>query len=497
MSKLHTKTFRNKTWGNTIGKHACKPEIYFKAYTADQIAKIVIQAEAQGKTVRAVGSGHSFSDVSILKDGNYLIDVSPLSKVKLANTELLHQVHQAKPLVFVEGGTTVKKLNKALDKFEYSILNMGGINHQTIAGAISTGTHGTGLEVPAMSGMVRSIYLITSGGRKLLIEPTGGISNAQKAQANEFLLIQNSDIFYAALVSLGAMGIIYAYNLEVENMFWLEEKKTLTTWSNVRKLLQNKSIFKDARGVMVQINPYKGTNKKSLGQHTCLLITHTPISSDTKIGLFSSFRNFIGHAAANIPILRWVVYQVLLKRIQYKLIKIPKSLETSLKSQKNKSYINTAHKVFYQGAEYIKEKAYDCEVAFDLKDDNYLDVVDALITNAEQLKSSNHYHTSPIGLRFVKRSEALITPEYQRDVCYIDTPMLLLSKGEVEVLDACLQLMIIKGGIPHWGKYNKLLSDHLASLPTMHPGLHRWKEIVKDFNPNKTFNSVLMSRLNI
>ncbi len=102
---------------------------------------------------------------------------------------------------------------------------MGGIDHQTLAGAIATGTHGSGIELPPIHGMVKSMVLVAGDGNTYRIEPTNGVSDPALFNEAGITLVQNDDDFYSALVSLGSMGIIYSFILEVMESYWLEEKK--------------------------------------------------------------------------------------------------------------------------------------------------------------------------------------------------------------------------------------------------------------------------------
>ena len=498
MGHTHIKTYKNKTWTNTIKKHRTKPQFYFVPRSAKEVSDIIKSAELEGKKVRATGSGHSFSSVGIVPDGNYLVDISRFDHVQKLNYTLPQDGNENNKLVRVGAGITIKAFNKELDQLGLSIVNMGGIDHQTISGAFSTATHGTGIEIRAMHGMIRAIHLVSEDGRPMWICPRNAIFKSSMQNFQGVTIHRDDNDFNACSVSLGAMGIIVEYILEVRHEYWLEESKQVELWSDVKNALKKGKRLKDQRGFMVQVNPYNGFNKQNKSEHSCLVILHKEISNEHKIKWHSKIRNLIGTIAGNIPVIRWIVYKILLQRIKYKLIKIPKSLETSIKSQKDKSFKNTAHKVLYQGAEYVKERAYDCEVAFDIGDNSYLDIVDKLIDQANNdLIQKGLYLTSPIGLRFVKRSNAFLDPGFKRYVCYIDTPMLLGSVGEQEVLDLNLKLMVDNGGMPHLGKYNRYLQEKIEHLSGIYKGLDQWKDVVVKYNTKGTFTSSFMEKLNL
>ncbi|GAB3663238.1 D-arabinono-1,4-lactone oxidase [Echinicola sediminis] len=492
------RNFRNGIWQNTIKKHQMKTQHSFTPKDHHEIVEIILRAERENKTVRAVGSGHSFSNVSIISDENFLILPQKLNRIRKVVPEILKEKYQEAPLVWVEAGTTIKKLNKTLTEMGYSITNMGGIDHQTISGAISTGTHGTGVHLPAIHGMIRAIQIITHGGQKLQVEPSKGISKKHLSMNGDFKILRDTKTFDAMSVSLGAFGIIYAYILRVEHEYWLLEKNELLPWSEAKSKLAQKDFLNHFRAVKFVVNPYKIPKGKFSGDHTCLISTYEiAYSKPLSKQLGYKFRNLIGHLLGNLKILGVIGYSSIKKWSFRHPHRMARLIETALINQKDMGYLNTAYKVLYQGAEYIKERAYDCEVAFDMKEKNYIEMVDELIENAQKLSENGLYHNSPIGVRYVRRSNALLSVEYKRDVAYVDTPMVLASKGELEIIEACLRLMLDKGGIPHWGKYNYFLREEKYDLHKIYPGLKKWRKLMKKYNPNGTFTSVFMKEMKI
>jgi len=168
-----------------------------------------------------------------------MVDISQMNKV----LELPSFVRLAgKKLVQVEAGISIRQLNSELDKRNLSVVTLGGIDHQTLAGAIATGTHGSGIDLPAVHGMVRSVVLVAGDGKTYRIEPSDGVSDPANYNEPGITLIQSDDDFNAVLVSLGCMGIIYSCILEVLDMYWLEESKQMDKWS-VRHFAEQGKIY--------------------------------------------------------------------------------------------------------------------------------------------------------------------------------------------------------------------------------------------------------------
>ena len=122
---------KTPTWENTIKKYKSYPIRYFLAETPDDIIKVVQLAEQNNVRVRAVGSGHSFSDVALTND--YFVDIGKLDRVQLADNSLLKTSQRSELLVDAEAGITLRNLNRKLDKLNLAVINMGGIDHQTLA----------------------------------------------------------------------------------------------------------------------------------------------------------------------------------------------------------------------------------------------------------------------------------------------------------------------------------------------------------------------------
>src|SRR5699024_10798176 len=123
---------------------------------------------------------------------------------------ILH-VNKDQHIATVYGGTRLKHLGPLLDDQGYAMENLGDINEQSIAGAISTGTHGTGITFGSLSTQVVGVTIVTSSGELMEINET-----------------INSQYFKALQTSLGLLGIIVKVDLQVEKSFQLKAKSTKT-----------------------------------------------------------------------------------------------------------------------------------------------------------------------------------------------------------------------------------------------------------------------------
>jgi len=142
------------TWRNWAGDQACSPHEILRPRSLEQLAEAIGVAAATGRTVSVAGSGHSFTEAALT--GGTLIDAAALSGIVDAD--------RSSGLVRVGGGTVLADLNEELHRLGLAMENLGDIDRQTVAGAISTGTHGTGARLRNISAQVEAMELVLGDG---------------------------------------------------------------------------------------------------------------------------------------------------------------------------------------------------------------------------------------------------------------------------------------------------------------------------------------------
>jgi FAD-linked oxidoreductase len=169
------------TWRNWAGNVTVTPARWYRPVSADGIAEAIAGAARDGLTVRAVGSGHSFTPIAATPGA--MLDLSGWTGIVAADTRT--------GLVTVRSGTRLRELNADLDRLGLALANLGDIDAQTIAGALSTGTHGTGAALGGLATQVEALELILADGTVV------------SCSADE-----RPALFSAARVGLGTLGII-------------------------------------------------------------------------------------------------------------------------------------------------------------------------------------------------------------------------------------------------------------------------------------------------
>ncbi|MFH8220701.1 D-arabinono-1,4-lactone oxidase [Streptomyces sp. NPDC018057] len=189
---------KNGMWRNWGGNVRSRPAREVTPASVEELAAAVRRAAEDGLPVKAVGTGHSFTAIAAT-DG-LLVRPQLLTGIRGIDREAM--------TVTVEAGTPLKRLNLALAREGLSLTNMGDIMEQTVSGAVSTGTHGTGRESASIAAQIKGLELVTADGSVLACSEK-----------------ENPEVFAAARVGLGALGIITAITFAVEPVFLLTARE--------------------------------------------------------------------------------------------------------------------------------------------------------------------------------------------------------------------------------------------------------------------------------
>jgi L-gulonolactone oxidase len=193
-----TASGNNGTWRNWGGNVFARPAREVTPASVDELAAAVRQAAEDGLKVKAVGTGHSFT--SIAATDGVLIRPHLLTGIRNIDRNAM--------TVTVEAGTPLKRLNVALAREGLSLTNMGDVMEQTASGATSTGTHGTGRDSASIAAQIRALELVTADGSVLTCSEK-----------------HNPEVFAAARIGLGALGIVTAITFAVEPVFLLAARE--------------------------------------------------------------------------------------------------------------------------------------------------------------------------------------------------------------------------------------------------------------------------------
>ncbi len=197
--------YLHHTWAQTFFS---RPELYFQPSTVAELQKIVTLARRCRKRLCVTGFGHSPSDLTCTS--SWLINLDNLSLV------LERNVDGTPGLIRFQAGLSLHNLNLALAEDGYTLPNLGSIDVQSVAGVISTGTHGSSLKHGLLSESITSLTVLLSNSQLVTCSAT-----------------KNSELFRAALLSLGSLGIIVEITMQAVPDFNISWSQSLHTLSSV------------------------------------------------------------------------------------------------------------------------------------------------------------------------------------------------------------------------------------------------------------------------
>lgn len=174
-------------WSNWSGTESATPASVLAPASVESLASVVGTAAAAGKKLKAVGSGHSFTGCAV--PAEVMVRLDGLASIERAD--------RSTGQVVVGAGIGLHRLNQGLAALDLGMANLGDIDKQTLAGAISTGTHGTGARLGGLATQVIGLDLVTADG------------TVHSCTAD-----RDPELFHAARVSVGALGVLASLTVQ-------------------------------------------------------------------------------------------------------------------------------------------------------------------------------------------------------------------------------------------------------------------------------------------
>lgn len=196
-----------RKWRNWARIQTATPVQVLTPETTAEVADIVLRAASDGRTVRMIGSGHSFTATAVAND--IMLTPAKLNRVRNIDFEARR--------ITVDSGINLTDLCVALDDAGLALTNMGDIRVQTLAGALQTGTHGTGRSSGTLAAMVTELELVIGDGTIVTVNDHN-----------------DPDLFNSARVGIGAFGIVTGITLAVEPKFRLTAHEFPSDYATVR-----------------------------------------------------------------------------------------------------------------------------------------------------------------------------------------------------------------------------------------------------------------------
>jgi len=422
--------FRN--WSGTI---EFEPNRFCQPRTEEELVSLVKEARNAGTHVRTQGAGHSFSQLLPTQDTLVSLDYLD-GEIKVDGT-------RAK----IPGGMRLKCAIDELRKRGLGFRNIGSVTEQSIAGAFSTGTHGSGLGLGSMSTQVVGARLVTGEGEILEIT---------EADAQDLS---------AARLNLGALGIITEVTLECVPDYRLEHATYLTHLEDVIGEIDTLIAENDRVVLWWLLLPPAPRNtvvlhtKNAVGGARGRLASRADVqvSADLRDGRLSLAEKDLREAARAAPASGFT-------KIFEGISNYDEALTIPL--------LPVAHR--------------ECEYAIPVDR-----TVEALNAMREVVEEGDITLTLPVELRWVARDDILLSPSNGRDVCWIGASTLANS---TEVFERFEPIMRSLGGKPHWGKNFTLTQAEIAQ--DLYPATYdRFRDVRNRLDPDRVFTNTMLTEL--
>ena len=420
------------TWRNWAGNQKANPVSIDAPRSVGELAALVASASGKGQKVKAVGSGHSFTSAAATNG----------RMIRLENLSGILHIDHASCQVTVGAGTRLSDLNMLLHAEGLALANLGDIAYQTVAGAISTSTHGTGKALTGLAGQVVGMKLINGQGE--IIECSKSL---------------NPHIFDVARVSVGALGIITEYTLQAVPSFRL---RALEQPMRLDDVLENAHDLASAHDHF----------EFFWIPHTKWALTKRNNRTEDELQPLPRVKGWIEKT-----FMENYAFGALCRVGRARPSLIPR-LATALPSSGSREYVDQSFKIF---ASPRIVRFYEMEHALP---------VEALVPALREIRAmvdrKGYLLNFPVEVRFTKGDDVPLSTAFGRDSAYIAVHVYKGMECEPFFRDV-EDILRAYDARPHWGKMHYRDAEELSKL---YP---RWDEFIalrNQLDPQRTFSNV-------
>ncbi|CAN5531596.1 L-gulono-1,4-lactone dehydrogenase [soil metagenome] len=424
-------------WTNWSKEQSCRPISIERPGSVAQLQRFVAGATSSGRTVRASGTGHSFTDIA-LTDG-VMVRLDRLTSVIGYD----HERGRFK----VEGGIVLGELNRALDRHGVAFANLGDIDRQTVSGSVSTGTHGTGVGYPSVSAQIAELELVVADGSLLTIDES------------------SPELLRAARVGLGALGVVYSVTIDVVPAFTIDRtdrsRPLAKTLERLDELVAANDHFE------FYVFPY----------------TETALCRESRRSTADPApRNRALAYAQDVMLENWVAQLFVLtaRRTPSQTERFSKLAAAGVGQART---IDRSFEVFAS-----ERHVRFTEMEYAIPREQARDALRRVLAIASK---HEHHVAFPIEVRFASGDDSFLSTSYGRDTAYIavhQDPKLDWQPyfAEVEAV------MREYEGRPHWGKRHTRTAEEFAAL---YPEWEAFAKARDELDPRRSFRNAYTDRV--
>ncbi|MEC3981066.1 D-arabinono-1,4-lactone oxidase [Amycolatopsis sp. H20-H5] len=427
-------------WTNWAGTATALPRRVHQPRSTAEIADVVTGAAAEGHRVRAWGSGHSFTAIA----------VADSDAIDLTHWTGIAAVDVPRRLVTVRSGTKLRQLNAELDTLGLAMTNLGDIDAQTVSGAISTGTHGTGAKLGGLATQVAALELVLADG------------SIVTCSADE-----RPDLFAAARIGLGALGVISTVTLQCEPSFLLSAQERPEP---LEQVLEGFDEFAAANDHFeFYWFPY-GSN--------ALVKRNNRLPADAERKPLGRLKEFVDYEVTENLAFGGICR---IGRAVPKLVRPLGKLASQVLSARE--YSDLSHRVFvtHRGVRFVESE-------FAIPRESLPGVLAELRALVPKLENPVMF---PVEVRIAAADDIWLSTAYGRDSAYIAIHQ-FLGMPYREYFAEFAAIVGQVGGRPHWGKMHDLGAPELREH---YPRFDDFLRVRKEVDPGGLFTNTYLDRV--
>jgi L-gulonolactone oxidase len=426
-------------WRNWSNTYAVTPARIEQPASVDEVVAAVCRAAEDELSVKAVGSGHSFTDIAVTR--GVMLNLAKLTGISYADRHT--------GVVTVGAGTVLAELNVALWQLGLSLPGIGDIDAQTIAGAIATGTHGSGRRIGGLASQVRGLQLVTADGKLL-----------------ECSAQQHPELFAAARVGLGALGIVTAVTLQCEPAFVLRAVQAPGDYDDLLEVIENLERldyfefywFPNTRRVLTKVQ--------------------SRLPGDTPLQPLGRLRGW-----RDDQLLANTVFGALNRLTMSRPGLTSSANRIAARTFTERQYTDRAYRVFSSERRVVYRAM---EYAVPLTDlAHVLDEIDSW------LEHSGEQVSFPVQVRLSAGDNIPLSPAFGRESCHIAVRQYHLRPHET-YFSAVEAIARQVGGRPHWGKLHYRTAEDLAPA---YPLFGEFLQVRDRYDPDRRFGNDYLRRV--
>ena len=404
----------------------------------EQIVDIVRNVSSKGQKLRVLGSGHSLLPIAVGEDVT----------LSMHNFRGLVSIDLRAKQVTVKAGTTLEELYAILDEHGLAMGVSSTIAWQTVAGAIMTATHGDGNQYGNLATLVVSLELVTARGEVMTFH-------------------KGDHLFDAVTVSLGLLGVITQITFQAEDAFSVKQVTTVKTLDECIDQLDNIMRSHDYSRLWID-----------LISSSCLVVSADKVKDTPQPAKDYTWLNFKTHI---FEVMQWVMsffpsmaYQIMPSFLGTRLFFVPE-----FRVEKSYEIFLVPYYVSPQTHQEVSLRIEDCQKGLQA-------LREFVIQNRIGVNSF-------IEVRNVKSDDFWLSPNYQRNSCYIAQ---ILYRPNTEIFKqyffGYFDFISELQPRPHWGKHYNLSSSHLAVI---YPKFKEFVQVKKRLDPSGIFTNAFLGRL--